>query len=129
MLMVASNGDRSRNSSSGYPTMGRLETSDAQTPSAGLDRNLNPDFNVVRVQAIMETIQRMAPDGSPLALLAQQGAEATNLVVAEKSDSRPQRELFAGHNDRARRARSEAASSASPNQHLAENDQVHHNDS
>jgi hypothetical protein len=99
MLMVASNGDRSHNSFSGYPTMGRLEISDAQTPSAGLDRNLNLDFNVVRVQAIMETIQRMAPDGSPLALLAQQGAEATNLVVVEKSDSGPQRELFAGHND------------------------------
>jgi hypothetical protein len=51
-------------------------------------QNLNPDFNVVRVQAIMETIQRMTPDGSPLALLAQQGAEAANLVVAEKSASR-----------------------------------------
>jgi hypothetical protein len=32
----------------------------------------------------METIQRMAPDGSSLALLAQQGAEAVNLVVAKK---------------------------------------------
>jgi hypothetical protein len=31
----------------------------------------------------METIQRMALDGSPLALLAQQGAEAANLIVAE----------------------------------------------
>jgi hypothetical protein len=37
----------------------------------------------------METIQRMAPDGSPLALLAQQGAEAVNLIVAEKSASGP----------------------------------------
>jgi hypothetical protein len=70
ILMVAPNGDRSCNSSSGYPTIGRSETSGAQTPSAGLVRNLNPDFNVVRVQVIMETIQRMAPDGSPLALLA-----------------------------------------------------------
>jgi hypothetical protein len=111
-----------RNSSSGYPIIGRSEISDAQTPSAGLVRNLNPDFNVVRVQAIMETIQRMAPDGSPLALLAQQGAEATNLVIAEKSASGSRREPFVGHNDRARRARSEAASSASPNRHLAEND-------
>jgi hypothetical protein len=71
ILMVAPNGDRSHNSSSGYPTIERSETSDAQTPSAGLTRNLNPDFNVVWVQAIMETIQRMTPDGSPLALLAQ----------------------------------------------------------
>jgi hypothetical protein len=64
----------------------------------------------------------MAPDGSPLILLAQQGDEAANLVVAEKSASEPRREPSAGHNDRARRARSEAASSASPNQHLAKND-------
>jgi hypothetical protein len=35
----------------------------------------------------METIQRMAPNGSPLALLAQQGAEAVILVIAEKSAS------------------------------------------
>jgi hypothetical protein len=37
----------------------------------------------------METIQCMAPDGSPLALLAQQGAEVVNLVVAEKSAGVP----------------------------------------
>jgi hypothetical protein len=49
ILMVAPNGDRSLKSSSGYPTIGRSETSDAQTSSAGLDRNLNPDLNVVRV--------------------------------------------------------------------------------
>jgi hypothetical protein len=64
----------------------------------------------------------MTPDGSPLALLAQQGAEAANLIVAEKSASRPQREPFAGHKDRVRRARSEVASSGSPNRYLAEND-------
>jgi hypothetical protein len=56
ILMVALNGDRSRNSSSRYPTIGRSETFDVQTPSAGLVQNLNPDFNAVRVQAIMETI-------------------------------------------------------------------------
>jgi hypothetical protein len=89
ILMVAPDGDRARNSSSGYPTIGRSEVIDAQTPSVGLVRNLNPDFNAVRVQAIMETIQRMTPVGSPLALLAQQGAEATNLVVAEKSTDVP----------------------------------------
>jgi hypothetical protein len=43
----------------------------------------------------METIQRMAPDGSPITLLAQQGAEAANFIVAEKS---------AGQNDRVRHA-------------------------
>jgi hypothetical protein len=82
ILMVAPDGDRARNSSSGYPTIGRSEVIDAQTPSARLVQNLNPDFNAVQVQAIIETIQRMSPDGSPLALLAQQGAETVNLVVA-----------------------------------------------
>jgi hypothetical protein len=33
----------------------------------------------------MEIIQRMVPDGSTLIVLAQQGAEAANIVVAEKS--------------------------------------------
>jgi hypothetical protein len=122
IFMVTPNGGQTHNSSSGYPTIGRSETSGAQTPSVGLVQNLNSDFNAIRVQAIMETIQRMAPDGSPLALLAQQGAEVVNLVVAEKSASGLRREPSAGHNDRARRARSEAASSTSPNQHLAEND-------
>jgi hypothetical protein len=56
IFMVAPNGDRSRNSSSGYPIIGRSETSDAQTYSAGLVRNLNPDFIAIRIQAIMETI-------------------------------------------------------------------------
>jgi hypothetical protein len=120
--MVAPNGDRFRNSSNGYPTIGRSETSDAQTPSTGMAQNLNPNFNVIRVQVIMETIQRMTPDGSPLALLAQQGVEAVNLVVTEKSASGPRREPSASHNDQARHARSEVASSASPNRHLAEND-------
>jgi hypothetical protein len=49
ILMVVPNGDRSCNSSSGYPTIGKSETSDAQIPSAGLVWNLNSDFNVVRV--------------------------------------------------------------------------------
>jgi hypothetical protein len=70
----------------------------------------------------METIQRMAPDGSPFALLAQQGAEAANLVVAEKSIDVPRREPSDSHNDRARRARSEVTSSFSPNRRLVGND-------
>jgi hypothetical protein len=68
-----------------------------------LVQNLNLNFNVVRVQAIMETIQHMAPDGSPLAILAQQGAEAANLVITEMSASVHQREPFVDNNDRARR--------------------------
>jgi hypothetical protein len=70
ILMVAPNGDRSHNNSSRYLTIGRLEASNARTPRAGLVQNLNPDFNAMRVQAIMENIQWMTPDGSPLAILA-----------------------------------------------------------
>jgi hypothetical protein len=64
----------------------------------------------------------MTLDGSPLAVLAQQGAEAANIIVVEKSVSIPQREPSIGGNDRARRARSEATSSASPNRCLSEHD-------
>jgi hypothetical protein len=122
ILMVAPDGDQARNSSSGYPTIGRSEASDAQTPSVELVRNLNSDFNAVRVQAIMETIQRIASNDSPLALLAQQGAKAANLVVAEKSAGVPRGEPSAGCNNQAGCARSEAASSASPQRHLSEHD-------
>jgi hypothetical protein len=52
-------------------------------------RNLNTGFNVMRIQAIMETIQRMVSDGSPLVVLAQQLVEAVNLIVAEKSAGVP----------------------------------------
>jgi hypothetical protein len=37
----------------------------------------------------MESIQRMAPEGSPLIALAPQGAEVANLVVAERSVGNP----------------------------------------
>jgi hypothetical protein len=70
ILMVAPDGDQARNSFSGYPTIRRSEATDAQTPSTELVQNLNPEFNAVRVHVIMDTIQRMAPDGSPLAPLA-----------------------------------------------------------
>jgi hypothetical protein len=53
ILMVAPNEDRLHNSSSRYPTIRRSEASDVRTANAGLIRNLNPDFNVVHVQAIM----------------------------------------------------------------------------
>jgi hypothetical protein len=104
ILMVAPNGDQCRNSSSGYPTIRKSGASDARTPSVSLVQNLNPDFNVMRVQAIMETIQHMASDGSPLAVLAQQRAEVTNLIIVEKSADVPRKELSGGHNDRARHA-------------------------
>jgi hypothetical protein len=56
IFMVAPNGDWSSNNSNRYPTIGRSKVSDARTPSGGLARNLNLDFNAVRVQSIMETI-------------------------------------------------------------------------
>jgi hypothetical protein len=43
--------------------------------------------NVVRLQTIMELIQHMAPDGSPLIALEQQGVEAEELVIVERSVS------------------------------------------
>jgi hypothetical protein len=122
IYMVAPNGDLSNNTSSRHPTIGRSKATDAQTPSGSLVQNLNLDFNVVRVQTIMETIQRMAHDGSPLAVLPQKGAEATNLVISEKSDDVLRREPSVSDNDWARHAQSEAASSVSPNHRLLEHD-------
>jgi hypothetical protein len=104
ICMVAPNEDQSQNNSSRYSTIGRSEASDAQTPSGGLVQNLNLDFNAVWVQAIMEPISCMVPDGSALAILAQQGAEAANLVIAEKSVGIPRREPLVGDNDQARHA-------------------------
>jgi hypothetical protein len=40
-------------------------------PNDEMIRNLNLDFNVVRLQTIMESIHHMAPEGSPLVALAQ----------------------------------------------------------
>jgi hypothetical protein len=75
--MVAPARGPSQNNSSRYPTIERSEASDTQMPNDGMIWNLNPDFNVIRLQTIMESIQRMAPEGSPLVSLAQQGAEVT----------------------------------------------------
>jgi hypothetical protein len=69
--MVALNGDQSNNTFSRYLTIGRSEASDARTPSDGLVQNLNPDFNAIRVQTIIKTIQHKEPDDSPLVVLAQ----------------------------------------------------------
>jgi hypothetical protein len=50
----------------------------------------------------MEIIQLMALDGSPIAVLAQQGVEAVNLVIAEKSAGVPRMKPSADDNDWAR---------------------------
>jgi hypothetical protein len=72
----------------------------------------------------MESIQRMAPEGSSLVVLAQQGAEAANYIIAERSAGNPRGEpsIRNRSHDQAKRARSEAASSVSANHRLANND-------
>jgi hypothetical protein len=92
IFMVAPNRDPSHNSSSRYPTIGRSEVSDARMSNDGMIQNLNPDFNIIQLQTIMESIQRMAPEGSPLVALAQQGAEVVNVVIAQRSINNPQGE-------------------------------------
>jgi hypothetical protein len=104
IIMVAPTGAPLHNSSSRHPTIGRSGVSDARTPNDGMIWNLNPDFNVVRLQTIMESIQYMTPEGSPLTALAQQGTKMANYVIAERSAGNPRREIF---DDRRRlRARS-----------------------
>jgi hypothetical protein len=39
----------------------------------------------------------MTPEGSPLVALAQQGAEAANYVIAERSDDNPRGEPSVGN--------------------------------
>jgi hypothetical protein len=46
------------------------------------------DFNVVQLQTIMESIQRMVPQDSPLVALAQQGNEAMGQIVATEPSVR-----------------------------------------
>jgi hypothetical protein len=69
--MVGPARGNSQNSSSKYPTIRGSEASDAWTPSSKVVWNLNLDFNTVRLQTIMESIQQMVPHGSPLMALAQ----------------------------------------------------------
>jgi hypothetical protein len=124
IVMVAPAGGPLQHNSSKYPTIGRLEAYDARTPDDGMIRNLNPDFNAIRFQTIMESIQRMIPEGSPLVALAQQGAEVANVIVVQRSTGNPRGEPSVGNrsNDRGKRARSEATSSASDNRCFADND-------
>jgi hypothetical protein len=122
--MVAPAGAPTHKGSSRYPTIRRSEASDARTPNDGMIQNLNPDFNSLRLQTIMESIQRMTLEGSSLVALAHKGAEATNYVIAEWSTGNPRIELSVDNrsNDRVRRAQSEPASLASGNHRLADND-------
>jgi hypothetical protein len=92
IIMVAPARAPSHNSSSRYPTIGRLEASDARTPNDEMIQNMNPDFNTMRLQTILESIQRMAPEGPPLTALAQQGAKVANYIIAERSAGNPQGE-------------------------------------
>jgi hypothetical protein len=70
IVMVALAGGPLQNSSSKYPTNERSKASDARTPNDGMIRNQNSDFNAIRLQTIMESIQWMAHEGSPLVALA-----------------------------------------------------------
>jgi hypothetical protein len=80
--MVAPNRNLSHNSSSRHPTIGKSKVSDAWMPNDKMIQNLNLDLNVIQLQTIMESIQRMAHEGSPLVTLAQQRAEVMNVIVA-----------------------------------------------
>jgi hypothetical protein len=124
IFMAASNGDPSHNSSSRYPTIGRSEASDVRTLNDGMIRNLNPDFNAIQLQTIIESIQWMSFEGSLLIALAQQEVEVANVVVAQRSAGNPRGEPSVSNrsDDREKRARSEATSSASGNHRLADND-------
>jgi hypothetical protein len=124
IIMVAPTRGPLQNSSSRYPTNGRSETFNARTTNDGMIQNLNSDFNPIQLQTIMESIHRMAPEGSPLVALAQQGAEVTNFVIAQRLAGNPRGEPSVSNrsNDRVKRARSETTSSASGNHRLANND-------
>jgi hypothetical protein len=124
IIMVAPTRAPSHNSSSRYPTIGRSEASDARTPNDGMIHNLNMDFNAMWLQTIMESIQCMTLEVSPLVALAQQGAETVNYVIAQQSVSNPRGEPSVGNrsNDRVKRARGEAAALTSGNCRLADND-------
>jgi hypothetical protein len=111
IIMLASVGAPSQNSSSRYPIIRGSEASDAWTPSDRLVRNLNQDFNVMRLQTIIESIQCMTLESSPLNALAQQGVEVVNQVIAvERSTEKYRGEPFIGNqsDSRAKRVRSEA---------------------
>jgi hypothetical protein len=125
--MVGSARADSRNSSSKYPTIRGYEVFDAQTPSNKVVWNLNPDFNIVRIRTIMESIQWMVLQDSPLVALAQQGAKVAGHIIAAKrlvANHRGEPSVGDRSVDRAKCTRSKATSSAlaSGNRRLPDND-------
>jgi hypothetical protein len=74
MNMVGLARASSHNISSRYPTIKRSEASDARTPRNKIVQNLNPDFNVMCLQTIMESIYHMVPQCSLLVAFTQQWA-------------------------------------------------------
>jgi hypothetical protein len=97
IFMMAPNRDLSHNSSSKYSTIGRSEASDARSSNNGMIQNPNPDFNVIRLQTIMESIQRMTPEGSPLITLSHQASEVANVIVEQRSAGNPRGEPSIGN--------------------------------
>jgi hypothetical protein len=95
--MVDPTGAPLHNSSNRYPTIERSDTSDVRMSNDGMIQNLNSDFNVVQLQTIIESIQLMAPEGSPLVALAQQGAEAVNYIITQRSPGNPRGEPSVGN--------------------------------
>jgi hypothetical protein len=79
--MTGRSAGASRNDSSKYPTIGQSATS-GMTILNCVIRNLNPEFNVVRLQTLMESIQCLAPTDSPLVALVQQGADIAEQIEA-----------------------------------------------
>jgi hypothetical protein len=63
--------------------------SNARTSNNRIIQNLNPDFNGIRFQTIMESIQWITPEGSPLVALAQEEAEAVNFIIAQRLTGNP----------------------------------------
>jgi hypothetical protein len=59
--MVGPDRAASHNNSNKYTTIKGSKVFDAWTPSNRVVRNLNPDFNIVRLQTIKESIQRLVP--------------------------------------------------------------------
>jgi hypothetical protein len=68
--MVGPSRAASCNSSNKYSSIKGSEASNARTPSNRVVWNLNRNFNTTRLQTIMESIQHLAPQDSPLVALA-----------------------------------------------------------
>jgi hypothetical protein len=68
--------------------------------------NLNLDFSAIQLQTLMQSIQRMTAEGSPLIAVAQQGVEVVNVIVAQRLISNPRGEPSVDNrsNDRGERA-------------------------